>query len=503
MRRNGWLLLGLLTLVACPRTSATPRVDAPPDPVLLESFDYAWARVAEVHPYPDMKGLDWDAVRAEYRPRAEAARSVAEVRGVIQEMLGELGESHYAVFPPTRPVDDAGVADSTHEGSDEPAEEDAPADEPSGGAGPEEPASDADAPSPDEPGADAEPAEATEPETDPKPEETDDADEPTADSEVGIEVRLVGESMLVSRVLPGTSAAEAGIRPGWRVTKVGSLPVSALLAAMPPSKTSSSGYSLFAAHAVSTLLAGRAGTTVAVQAGPGEEQKTWTLERRPMGFTAAFGNFPPISVRFESDLLADGRVGYVGFTVFMPVVAMEFQKAMRAHRDAGIEALIVDLRGNPGGLAGMVMGLSGWLVGDRGAALGVMKMRDTELRFVVNPRARKDRFAGPVVVLVDGLSASTSELFAAGLKELGRVTVVGTTSAGMSLPSVIETLPDGDLLQFVTADLHTPGGVRIEGAGVVPDIVVPLDEASLLAGDDLQRAAAVSHLLNALAPEQE
>jgi carboxyl-terminal processing protease len=116
----------------------------------------------------------------------------------------------------------------------------------------------------------------------------------------------------------------------------------------------------------------------------------------------------------------------------------------------------------------------------------------------VKPRASKDRFDGPIVVLVDGLSASTSELFAAGLQELGRVTVVGTTSAGMSLPSIIETLPDGDLLQFVTADLHTPGGARLEGVGVVPDVVVPWDEASLLAGTDPQLDAALSHLLTTL-----
>ena len=438
-----------IALVACPRASTKPVVEGPPDPTLLESFDYAWNRVAEVHPYPDMRGLDWDAVRDRHRPTAEAARTPAEVRVAIRGMLRELGESHYAVFSPTAAEPpEISTAAPPREPSDEPDSE-----EPEGSA---------------------------------------------AASEVGIEVRLVGTHVLITQVLPGTSAEEQGVRPGWRLTKVGSMPVAAVIASLPDRMKDTSGYSLFVAHAVSSALSGPKGTGITVVAGPGEDQREVTLERRPVGVTASFGNFPPISVRFESDLLAEGRVGYIGFSVFMPVVAGAFQDAMRSQRDAGIEALVIDLRGNPGGLVGMVMGLSGWLVGDRGAALGVMKTRDAELRFVVNPRASKDRFNGPIVVLVDALSASTSELFAAGLQELGRASVVGTTSAGMSLPSIIETLPDGDLLQFVTADLHTPAGARLEAAGVTPDIVVPLNEAALLAGTDPQLDAALSHLLTTL-----
>jgi carboxyl-terminal processing protease len=451
-RSSVFAVFAALALAACPKASTKPDIDAPPDPALLQSFDYAWSRVAEVHPYPDMRGLDWDAVRERHRPVAEAARTPAQVRVAIQGMLGELGESHYAVFPPSRaePSEVSGTVPSKA-----PAEGDKQAEE-------------------------------------------DKPDGPAAASEVGVEVRLVGADVLITQVLPGTSAEEQGLRPGWRLTRVGSLDVSAMIEALPERMRGASGYPLFVAHTVSSALSGPRGTTIDVVAGPDGDPREVTLDRRPVGVTASFGNFPPISVRFDSDLLADGRVGYIGFSVFMPVVASAFQDAMRSHRDAGVEGLVIDLRGNPGGLAGMVMGLSGWLVGERGAALGVMKMRDAELRFVVNPRASKDRFDGPIVVLVDGLSASTSELFAAGLQELGRVTVVGTTSAGMSLPSIIETLPDGDLLQFVTADLHTPGGARLEGVGVVPDVVVPWDEASLLAGTDPQLDAALSHLLTTL-----
>jgi carboxyl-terminal processing protease len=459
-------------LVACPVRGSEPRpVEAPPDPLLLASFDYAWERIAEAHPYEDMKGLDWQAVRETHRPRAEVARTVKEVRRVISGMLSELGESHYAVFP------------AAVEG---PIEVDPVELEPS--------AAGSSKPSPE---ASSEPSATTSNRSEPEsatPEAVD------GTGEVGMELRLVDDSAVVSRVLAGGPAEQAGVKTGWTVTKIGSRDVEELLDALPAHVRRGPGATLVAVHRLADRLAGRPGTTVTIEAGPQDDPQPFRLVRRVMGSTARFGHFPAISVRFEEALLAEGRVGYIGFNVFMPVVSRRFGDALASHRAAGIEALIIDLRGNPGGLASMVMGLSGWLVGDRDAALGVMKMRQTELRFIVNPRARKDRFDGPVAILVDGLSASTSELFAAGLQELGRAVVIGERTAGMSLPSVIEALPDGDLLQLVTADLHTPNGTRIEGVGVIPDIRVSQDTASLLAGEDPQLDAAVAHLLQSSAP---
>jgi carboxyl-terminal processing protease len=80
--------------------------------------------------------------------------------------------------------------------------------------------------------------------------------------------------------------------------------------------------------------------------------------------------------------------------------------------------MVIDLRGNPGGIGGMAMGMAGWLVDKPGQRLGTMYMRGATLNFVINPRA--EAFNGPVAVLVDGSSASTSEIFAGGLKDLGR-----------------------------------------------------------------------------------
>ena len=83
-----------------------------------------------------------------------------------------------------------------------------------------------------------------------------------------------------------------------------------------------------------------------------------------------------------------------------------FQKALEEHVDA--PGLILDLRGNPGGLGLMACGIAGWLIDEDGFELGVMQFRDTEMKFVVNPRL--DPWKKPVAVLVDEGSASTSEI---------------------------------------------------------------------------------------------
>ena len=88
--------------------------------------------------------------------------------------------------------------------------------------------------------------------------------------------------------------------------------------------------------------------------------------------------------------------------------------------------------------------------------------------------------------MIDNGSASTSEIFAAGMQELGRAVVVGERSAGAALPSVFLKLPTGALFQYAVGDFKTPKGVLIEGRGVQPDIEVKLNRRELLGGHDSQ-----------------
>jgi carboxyl-terminal processing protease len=190
----------------------------------------------------------------------------------------------------------------------------------------------------------------------------------------------------------------------------------------------------------------------------------------------------------------DACVGVIRFNIWLGALLDDFDRAVDALRDC--RGIVVDLRGNPGGLGAMVMGVGGHFL-DSTVSLGTMRTRSGELRFVVNPRRATSRgdpvapYAGRLAILVDALTASTSEVFAAGLQAVGRARVFGETSAGQALPSMMTRLPSGDILQHVTADFIAPDGRRVESRGTVPDEPVPLRREDLLAGRDAALEAAV------------
>jgi carboxyl-terminal processing protease len=136
------------------------------------------------------------------------------------------------------------------------------------------------------------------------------------------------------------------------------------------------------------------------------------------------------------------------------------------------------------------MGMAGWFIDKPNQLLGTLYMRDTTLKFVVNPRART--FAGPLAILVDGASASTSEILAGGLKDLGRARIFGTRTAAAALPSMFEKLPNGDGFQYAIANYISEGGKPLEGLGVTPDVETPLTREALLEGKDPPLDAAIA-----------
>ena len=404
-------------------------------PKALETFDAAWTIVRDTHFDKTFNGVDWEAMKAEYRPKAAAATTTAELRGVIRSMLARLGQSHFAILPAT--------GDSAA-------------------------------------GAAA-------------------AGVATA----GFDVRLVGRDILVTAVEPGTGAAMAGIRTGWRVTTVGGTQVDELLAPLQEAATANGDDRVRALEAWRILrgrLSGADASTVDVtfEDGTGATVTRAITRAIEKGQPVKVGNLPMMYVRVTSETRktpAGRTAGVVGFNVWMAAVDRPFQLAVDQHR--GSSGIVIDLRGNPGGLAAMMMGLAGHFVPDP-LPLGVMKTRDNELRFTVNPRRvsaageRVDTFAGPVAILVDGLSGSASECFTGGMQSLKRVRVFGQRSMGAALPSQFDRLPNGDVFIHATGDFVTADGTRLEGRGVLPDETVAIDRAALLAGRDSTLDAALA-----------
>jgi carboxyl-terminal processing protease len=303
--------------------------------------------------------------------------------------------------------------------------------------------------------------------------------------------------VVVRSVTAGSAAARAGVRPGWIVSRVDTFDIAAL-ATRRPAALDERKFSFQAPQVTHARLMGAPGSTVTVTfRDDGNRDVSRTLERAAVaGTPVTFSHLPTMYVESERrDTTRDGaRIGIIRFNVWMTAVVPPVDSAIEAFRAA--DGIVFDLRGNPGGVAGIVMGMAGHLL-DTTAALGVMRSREATLRFVANPRrvnVRGERvvpYAGPVAILVDEMSASTTEFFAAGLQELGRARVFGARSSGQAIPAQLTQLPNGDVLYHAVADFTTPKGVRIEKDGVVPDEPAPLTRDALLAGRDPALEAAL------------
>jgi carboxyl-terminal processing protease len=306
----------------------------------------------------------------------------------------------------------------------------------------------------------------------------------------GFDVRLIDRQLVVSSVDPEGGAAAEGVHAGWIVQTIGGTAVSTLLTGIPDSTPRLA--QLQAWRLAVPRLRGPSDTRAEISFvdGAGATVTKSVELRQERGQPVTVGSLPTMFVRVTSSLKptpAGGTAGVIGFNVWMTAVDAQFQKAMDEFRSA--DGIVIDLRGNPGGLAAMIMGLAGHFVSDR-ATLGVMKTRQSEMKFPANPRLvnaagdRVEPYKGPVAILVDGMTGSASECFSGGLQSLGRVRVFGQTSMGQALPALFDRLPNGDVLIHAWGDFVTGTGVRIEGRGVVPDEPVALTRAGLLAGHD-------------------
>ena len=231
---------------------------------------------------------------------------------------------------------------------------------------------------------------------------------------------------------------------------------------------------------------------------------------RPPGEVVTFGNLPPLASEFEERTVSTPggkRVGYIAFNVWMPALGERIAAAVDRFRQH--DGIVIDLRGNPGGLAAMMSGVAGHFI-DEPVQLGTMRTRQTPtpLSFKVNPRIvttdgrRVDVFKGPVAILVDELTGSTSEMFAGAMQSLGRARVFGRQTMGQALPALTRQLPSGDVLMYAIGDFTTSTGRSLEGAGVVPDEPVSLTVEALARGGDpdLEKAAGMAGSAIVLAP---
>ncbi|MDX2115362.1 MAG: S41 family peptidase [Planctomycetota bacterium] len=416
---------GLVMLSGCAGSGAKREAAAPltaeTREKALESYDYVYNTIKQTHWDTELVGAKWDEAHARLRPKVQDATTMVEARGATEEMIASLGQSHFGLIPADAYADVVGEDSET------------------------------------------------------------DAEAGTGDA--GLQVRVVDGRAYVVSVVPDSTGARAGVKPGWELEQVRGKDLAERLRVVAEEFEGQIKQGAMLSLAAEGALSGPVGSTVQVRfRDENGKRATRKLElAEPAGTPAKFGNLPTMYVRRDARRLESG-VGYMSLSLFFdPAAVMPwYQEQIASMQNA--PGIILDLRGNRGGIGGMAMGMGARLVTQANQKLGDMITRQTTIKFVLNPQAGS--YAGRVAVLVDELSMSTSEILAGGLQAIGRARVFGTRTPGMALPSRIERLASGDGFQYATANYISADGQVLEGHGVVPDETVPPDPALLSQGRD-------------------
>lgn len=183
----------------------------------------------------------------------------------------------------------------------------------------------------------------------------------------------------------------------------------------------------------------------------------------------------------EYEMLGD-QIGYIRLLEFDEVTAQQFEEAMSDLESQGMEKLIIDVRNNPGGVLQTVCDMLDQLLPE-GMIVYTEDKNGKRTEYTSN---EEHQFTKPLAVLVNGNSASASEIFAGAVQDYGIGTIVGTTTFGKGIVQKIFYLSDGTGLKLTVAKYYTPKGHDIHKKGIRPDVEVELDEV-------LQNQSSISH----------
>ena len=208
--------------------------------------------------------------------------------------------------------------------------------------------------------------------------------------------------------------------------------------------------------------------------GPKGSKVTITIMRegftKPRDFTLVRDVIPIRSVRHE---LLEKHYGYIRISQFQDKTDSDFEKAMKALEEESkgkLYGLVLDLRNNPGGLLDQAVKVADRFI-DSGVIVSIDGRREeVKQKWLAHPEGTLPRY--PLVVLINGGSASGSEIVAGAIQDHGRGILVGTQTFGKASVQTIIPLKDGSGLRLTTARYYTPNGRSIQAKGIAPDIIV-------------------------------
>ena len=207
----------------------------------------------------------------------------------------------------------------------------------------------------------------------------------------------------------------------------------------------------------------------------GEEGSTVELtiiregESEPMKFSIKRRTIEVPTIEYE---MLEGDIGYIAVSEFDEVTSEQFRTALDDLESQGEKGLVVDIRNNPGGLLDTVVDML-----DRMLPKGmIVYTEDKYGKREENYSDNKEEFTKPLAVLINGNSASASEIFAGAIQDYKLGTIVGTTSFGKGIVQSIIPLLDGTAIKVTVAKYYTPNGRNIHKIGITPDVEVELKE---------------------------
>ena len=265
---------------------------------------------------------------------------------------------------------------------------------------------------------------------------------------VGIGIYMVNDTqtnrIMVLSPIKGSPAEEAGILPGDYIISI-----------------NGEQYTGEQNSLAATKIKGEEGTTVTLEILRGEETLNFEIKRENVIVDPVEGK------------VIENNIGYIQFSSFNENTAQDFKTRFEELQKSNITSLIIDLRNNGGGLVEQALQIAGYIA-DKDSVLlyevdknGNEEIEKSEDNPIINM---------PIIILVNENTASSSEILAGALKDLGKAKIVGTTTYGKGVIQEVLTLPDGSGLKITTKKYLTPNKTEINEIGITPDEEVELPD---------------------------
>ena len=250
--------------------------------------------------------------------------------------------------------------------------------------------------------------------------------------------KKVGEPLTVVSPIEDGPAYKAGIKPKDQIVEI----------------DGESTYNLTSEEA-SKRLKGKANTSVKVKVYREANKLTKVFELKR----------ETIELKYVKSKMLEGGIGYLRLTQFGDNVYPDMKKALEGLQAKGMRALILDLRSNPGGELGQSIKIASMFI-EKGKIVSTRQKKGEETVY-----SREGKYFGnfPMVVLINGGSASASEIVSGALKDYKRATLIGEKTFGKGSVQTLLPLPDGDGIKITIAKYYTPNGISIDGTGIEPD----------------------------------